>query len=257
MLDLTSLIKHLAEAARVQADAIAALTKLVPVQIAVVNQSTVIPDAEVAPVVQALQIQVQRDFAPLWGKTARLWFFAKGAPIAPSYWQLVIFDDADTAGALGYHEITASGQPLGKVFAKTTIDAGMSWMVTVSHELLEILADPWVNLSAEFDDQSGNPAKFYSYEVADAPESDVYGYTINGVKVSDFVTPAWFMPGMPGPYDFQNHITAPFQILPGGYIGELDISASSGWQQINNEKRRGMRLNKRQKPRAQWQRSAL
>ena len=47
------------------------------------------------------------------------------------------------------------------------------------------------------------------------------------------------------------------QILPGGYIGELDISASSGWQQINNEKRRGMRLNKRQKPRAQWQRSAL
>ena len=57
-------------------------------------------------------------------------------------------DNPDQAGALGYHEITSQGTPLGKVFAKLDLQSGASWTVTLSHELLEMLADPWINWCA-------------------------------------------------------------------------------------------------------------
>ena len=50
-------------------------------------------------------------------------------------------------------------------------------------------------------------------------------YTANGVRVSDFYTPHYFDPsGSPRQkhqtqvYDFQGHISAPRQVLPGGYL---------------------------------------
>jgi len=264
-LDLTGLTGHVNEAIADEKSAIAAISLLEPVSIAIVNQSTVLTDAQVTQAVDAIQIQVLRDFAPIWGKVAKLWTFSKETVVPPAYWQLVITDDADVADALGYHETTASGQPLGKVFAQTTIAAGLNWSVTISHELLEMLVDPWINVAAEFDDATGAPTKFYSSECCDAPEDDQFAYLINGISVSDFVTPAWFMPGMPGPYDFQKHITAPFQLLSGGYIGELDVTAAAGWQQIQAKAAPGERVFAntrsdvrhalRSKPRRQWRRS--
>jgi hypothetical protein len=242
----------------------AMLTALTPVTIAVVNQSTVVTDAQLAPVIEALKIQVVRDFAPEWGCTAKLVRFtaAQAASVPPGYWQIVLFDDSDSPGALGYHDITASGQPLGKVFAKTTMADGLNWTVTLSHELLETLADPFVNIACEADNASGVPTRFYAREVGDAPEDDSDGYLINGVLVSDFVYPAWFMPGMPGPYDFQKKITGPFQLLAGGYISFLDVTTQNGWQQIQAQalrpdNRAHLRLKLRRKPRAEWQRSAF
>ena len=48
------------------------------VQIAVINASTVLNDAEVQAAVPALQTQVHRDFAPPWGIDADLMFVPKG-----------------------------------------------------------------------------------------------------------------------------------------------------------------------------------
>jgi len=50
----------------------------------------------------------------------------------------VILDDSDQAGALGYHDLTSDGLPIGKVFAASDLKAGTSWTVTASHELLEM-----------------------------------------------------------------------------------------------------------------------
>jgi len=47
------------------------------IKIAVVNASTVVKDSAVKPVVDALQIQVHRDFAPAWGVDADLRIAAK------------------------------------------------------------------------------------------------------------------------------------------------------------------------------------
>ena len=199
--------------------------------IAIINQSNVVTDTEAQACVAALQVQVDRDFLPEWGLRADLKFFSKNSPIPPDAWQLIILDNSDQADALGYHDVTATGLPIGKIFAKTTIDIGDNWTVTASHELLEMLLDPDITECVTSAD--GNI--LYAKEVADACEDDSLGYQINGVLVSDFVTRLWFgSKSRSGEkkYDYMGHISAPFQLLSGGYIGILDLSRTQGWQQL-------------------------
>jgi hypothetical protein len=209
------------------------------IKISVLNESTVVSDADVQACVNALQTQVTRDFLPIWGIAAELNFHPSKIA-APGAWQLVILDDSDQADALGYHETTADYFPLGKVFAKSDQLAGTSWTVTASHELLEILADPYINCTAEVDHPDGT-ITMYAYEVADAVEADSLGYAIGAVMVSDFVTPFWFSPvSFPGrALDFKGHVTAPFQIAPGGYISVLQAGAGAGWTQITADRKPG------------------
>lgn len=263
---MSTLSEVSAQVAAADQAAMATIDYLAPITIAIINESTVLTDAQVLPVIDALRIQVTRDFASIWGCAAKLMFFSKGSAMPPSYWQMALLDDSDQAGALGYHDVTSAGQPLGKVFVKTTIADGLNWSVTLSHELLEILVDPRVNVAVEVDSPSGTPTTFYSYEVADACEDDQFSYKIGDVLVSDFVTPSWFESGVVGPYDLMGHITAPLQIISGGYIGFLDVSSPNGWQQLTaqaapNERvapntRSDSRMELRRKPRSEWKRSA-
>jgi hypothetical protein len=196
-------------------------------KISIINASTVLTDEQVKPVIVALQTQASRDFAPIWGMDADLSFVPNGQRPPAGNWWLTILDDSDQGGTLGYHDLTEAGLPLGKVFAKTDIVNNLQWSVTASHELLEMLGDPAINLSVLV----GNT--LYAYEVCDSTESEQFAYEINGVKVSDFVFPSWFEPfhHSGSQFDFGNHVTAPLQLLPEGYIGTYDITSGNGWQQ--------------------------
>lgn len=231
------------------------------IHIDIINASTVLTDTEIASAIPALQIQINRDFYPAWGVKANLFFVAKGHKPAKGHWWMVIMDNSDISGALGYHDLTSEGLPIGKVFAATDQQYGLSWTVTLSHELVEMLADPDVNLAAQVSD-----AMFYSYETADPVEADALGYTIDGVLVSDFITPEWFE-NMPHPigtkFDYQGHLKKPLQLAPGGYISVLNIHASQGWIQLTAQtaspqeaygKRAkvGSRRAKRILPRREW-----
>ena len=193
--------------------------------IAIINESDVVDDTAVKPAVEALQVQVNEHFAPAWGITARLSFVPKGGEPEPGAWWLAILNNSDQAGALGYHDLTQEGLPLGKVFAATDVQYGYEWTVTLSHELLEMLADPDINLTAQIGRQ-----EFVAYEDCDPVEADQYGYTIEGILLSDFVTPAWFMPGYPGPWDHEGHCPDALTLLPGGYVGVWQ--PGSGWTQV-------------------------
>jgi len=46
--------------------------QLATIQISVINESTVLTDADIVPVVAALQQQVTNDFRPAWGTDAEL-----------------------------------------------------------------------------------------------------------------------------------------------------------------------------------------
>jgi hypothetical protein len=213
-------------------------------------------------VVAACAKQVLKDFGPAWGVSATVVFVAKGATPPAGAWQLVVLDDSDQAGALGYHDLTKDGLPMGKVFARTDLNNHLSWSVTISHELLEMLGDPDISLTV-FDQSTNSAGVLYAYEACDACEDDQYGYTVDGVLVSDFVTRSWFGANLPGPYDFKGHISKPLQILAGGYIGYFDVTGGSGWQQRTNandrlailrarRQPRGSRRERRSVPRHQW-----
>lgn len=232
------------------------------ITIAVFNASTVVTDAEVVKIVAAIQRQVTEDFYPAWGIDATIAFVPRGEKqLVSDAWLLGVFDDSDQAGALGYHDITLDGLPLGKVFAASDIRSGTSLSVTMSHEILEMLTDPDINLCAE------NQGVFYAYENCDAVENDSLGYQIDGMLVSDFVYPAWFEAFRTiGPFDHQEHCSAPFQLKPGGYIGVYRIPG--GWTQIYartgrgregptyaSRPRLGSRREKRRTLRSEWVRS--
>lgn len=206
------------------------------IRVAVINESSVCEDVEISSYVPALQQQVSFDFATVWGVDAELAFVSKAAKPDLNSWWLVVLDDSDQAGALGYHDLTPAGLPMGKVFAATNRKYASSVSVTMSHELLEMLGDPGINISTAGQDDHGNPV-FYAYEACDACQDDSYGYTINGVKVSDFVYPSWFGGVTATQFDHAGHIKAPLEILAGGYIGRW--TPTSGWTQITGSAAHG------------------
>lgn len=207
------------------------------IKIAVINQSTVVTeDNEVQRTVAALQTQVTRDFAPAWGINADVRVLPAGGKPAPGEWWLVLLDNSDQAGALGYHDVTPAGLPLSKVFAKTDQTYGETWSCTASHELLEMLCDPNINLTVF--DESDSGGRLFAYEVCDACEAERFGYKIDGVLVSDFVYPAWFeaFRHKGTRFDHRKKIHRPFQLLAGGYIGVYDVRSGSGWSQITADR---------------------
>ena len=233
------------------------------IPISVINESTVLADADVAPVVAALQQQVTNDFGPVWGTAAELTIVPKGNQPAAGSWWLVLLDDSDQANALGYHDLTTEGLPIGKVFAASDLKAGTSWTVTASHELLEMLGDPNINLTV-FVQNTNTAGILYAYEVCDACEDDSLGYQIDNILLSDFVYPSWFESFRAEgstQFDRMKKINTPFQLLVNGYIGTFNVTAGTGWQQQTSDKRSatvlhrgavGTRRERRTIPHDQW-----
>lgn len=200
--------------------------------IAVMNQSTVFTDAEAQSYIQPLQVQWNRDLSPIWPvhDASFVWVPSGQTPPRASWW-LVFLDNSDQANALAYHDLTNAGLPISKIFCKTITDNNESISVGASHECLEMAVDPWLNLASQ--DRNGT---FWATEIADPVEGKAYSYTINGVAVSDFVTPDWFAHQHSDKHlDFTRHETKPFQILPGGYAQYFD--PSSGWQQVTGSEK--------------------
>lgn len=144
-------------------------------------------------------------------------------------WKLVFADTSDVAGALGYHDFTPDGRPISYVFVVDDLRYGYNPTVTATHEICEMIADPWISQAFQV-----NNSQFYAQEIGDPVEADELGYTIEvpgfpPVVCSDFVLPNWFIPGAPPKYDFLDHCTKPLQIKPGGY---MSIYQSGSWHQV-------------------------
>lgn len=183
-------------------------------KIIIVDQATAVGWEEVLKAVGAVQRQLNEHFGPAWGISQALGLLGPGEPIPPGQWVHYLFDDADQAGALGYHDLTDQGLPSGITFVKTTLDAGLPWQPTFSHEVLELAADPFCfslvrNPYTNQDEwlEVGDPVEAGSYE-------------IDGVAVSDFVLPGWFGATSPNlPFNYLDTVSEPFKLAPGGYKG--------------------------------------
>jgi len=185
-------------------------------QIAVVNQTTVLADKEIVPKVQAAQTWLFNYVAKFWNASAWLSFVGRDQLIPPNTWQLLLRDTSDLEGALGYHDRTVDGLPVGYVFVKTDLESGALWSVTFSHELGELRIDPWTDLYSQ--GRVNGQVVFRAYEICDPPEGDEFAIMVNGIPMSNFVTPRYFQDGAKnGPYDAQGLIKRPGELLPGGY----------------------------------------
>jgi hypothetical protein len=240
-------------------------------RIAIINRCSLLKDKQVERIMPALQTQVSRDFAPVWGVDAELSFVPTGGRGPKDQWWIVLLNTSDEAGDLGYHDLTNAGRPLGKVFVKSDLEAKTSWTNTVSHELIEMLGDPDLTLCAEVQrrDDEGRfiGTWLIAYELCDPCEADKFGYEIDGILMSDFVTPEYFetfwKKGQ-ARFDFGGHISKPLEILEDGYLSVKHESGSRGWQEIGPPKqacrfqarpRLGSRRERRRTPRDHWLKS--
>ncbi len=234
-----------------------------PIKISIVNESTLFDDAQLPVLANALQIQTTRDFFPAWGVGAQIYFTPRGNKPTTDHWLLALLDDADQAGALGYHDVGKEGQPLGKVFVRTTLaDQGLV-SVTASHELVEMLVDPDISLCSQ------DGSILYAYESADAVEADADGYPITipenwtgageQIQVSDFVFRSWWQSyRTAGPFDFKRLLQRPLELRPDGYVGYLDLNnLRAGWQQRNDATSARARMQSRPRPGSRRSRRAL
>ena len=145
-------------------------------------------------------------------------------------WKLVFADTSDVADILGLHNYTPGGKPISYVFVVDDMKYGYNPTVTATHEICEMIADPWISQAFQV-----NNTQFYAQEIGDPVEADELGFTISvpgfpDVVCSDFVLPNWFIPGAPPKYDFLDHCTQPLQLKPGGYMSIFQ--SGSGWHQI-------------------------
>lgn len=204
-------------------------------QIAVKNESTAISNADVEAMLPAFDSQWNRDLQAVWGVEQAKFTFVTGSLPSNSWW-IVFLDNSDQAGALAYHDLTNKGLPLSKVFVKTILADKASVSVGATHEMCEMAVDPWLN--SAYQDLQGI---FWAGEVCDPVEDDQYGYEINGVLVTDFVTPNWFgHQNAQTQIDFKGHAATAFEVLSGGYAQKFD--PQQGWVQVTGSQARRSKM---------------
>src|SRR5262245_19903218 len=146
--------------------------------ISVINHSNgQVSDEELQNVIRAINCQIRDDFEPYWSLGATLRLEGKSGR-SPSKDDLVdmrgdavlyLWDKVDVDVALGYHDLNHRGVPFGFVFTELSKQLGESWTVTLSHEALELIGDPEVNLLV-VGPHPKDPTRdvFHWYEMCDA-----------------------------------------------------------------------------------------
>jgi hypothetical protein len=187
-------------------------------------------DADLQNVLPDLQAQVANEFNWYWGLYAYLDDGGSGSPVVI----MDSFNDPNApAGALGYHAIDGNCNPFAIVYADLCVAYGVPVSGVISHETLEMLADQLTDVTTLYPNVSdyGNytgDGFIVLQEVCDPVEELLYYEGVNGNILSDFVTPAWYAPGCPAPYDFLGAIPNAWQLASGGYVCYQEINLP-GW----------------------------
>jgi hypothetical protein len=206
------------------------------IQVGLVDTTGALDPELVQSVAAALNIQVTRDLPQFWNVKATVIYLSSPHKIPVGVWPVQLVKSLPP-GEGGYHQ-DKHKQPYSKVIASPKNEG---WTIAASHEILEMLVDPYGNrmhssVAIEIKGKKivdGTGQFGYLVEACDPCEDDKYGYTINGVVVSDFITPHYYdLLDTPNTrYSFTGAITAPRQILPGGYISFVNNEIDE-WQQI-------------------------
>lgn len=205
-------------------------------RISVVNLDSRLSSEEVLTAIRAINTQIERDFEPYWHMSGELRLDSADPDFGPKELTglrgdaVIYLSPAPDDALLGMHWNHSNGTPFGFVFTEVAARLHEPWQVTLSHEALELLADPECNLTCK--GPHPNPDEdarevFRWFEVCDPVQYE--HYFIDGVPVSNFVLPLYFTGGeeLDGRNDFLSRAgLAPrlssFGIRPGGYVGFYD-----------------------------------
>ncbi|MDN0075073.1 hypothetical protein QU481_09220 [Crenobacter sp. SG2303] len=206
------------------------------IQVGLVDKNSGIDPSLLQEAAAALNIQVMRDVPKFWNVQATVRYLPHARHIPIGVWPVFLVDNLPPDEG-GFH-LNKRNQPFAEVEASPASDG---WTVAASHEIIEMLVDPSGNRlqssrSIEINGteiQDGTGQFEYLVEACDPCEADNFAYSIQGIAVSDFITQNFYDPVTTSGarYSFTGAITAPRQILPGGYISWVD-PVTNKWQQL-------------------------
>jgi hypothetical protein len=175
----------------------------------------------------ALNMQVTRDLPQFWPIKATVRFLPSAQKVPVGVWPVRLVKKLPP-GEGGFH-LDKHNQPFAEVIASPGSE---EWTIDASHETIEMLVDPSGNrlqasqaIEISGDKIQDGTGEFqYLVEACDPCEADNFAYSVQGIAVSDFITPHFYDPVVTSGtrYSFTGAITAPRQILPGGYISFVD-----------------------------------
>lgn len=183
-----------------------------------------ISDKTIQQDIPAWEAAANKDFAPYWNTNQLKIELVKKVPIGGIGAYFV--KRGNVQGALAYHTISDAGSPEIIVYAGTDDYYGYSNSVSFTHEMFELLADQYISAWREFwipfpyvtvggQRTQLPPNTVWFQEVCDPVEEQ--SYKLDGVAISDFITPAWFGDWSVGKFDFEGLTHAPLTVLHGGY----------------------------------------
>lgn len=201
-----------------------------------VNDAQAYVTAEQAQAIAATcAVQFTEDVDPLWGlppTPIKVFASLDDVPTDSGIFVLRLVSQTDQPGSLGYHdgffaevEVAAIIQAGCGVLTNSAPYPADTVSSVASHEFIETKVDPDVNLWVAVG-PSGQICD--AFEAADPVQGSFY--VKNGVQVSDFVTPQWFIPGLVDKsvqFDFMKVLDRPFQVAPGGYVVEQNSDGST------------------------------
>jgi hypothetical protein len=195
-------------------------------KVAVISESKKIKFGDVLRVGAALHTQAVRDLAPTWNISAMVNAYETLEDMPIGYWPMMILDNIHQPGAAGIHQ-DKDGQPIALV------SAGAGWSLTASHEMIEMLVDPFGRRMAEgHSPKEGQGRVQFLVEPCDPSEDEQFSYSIDDVAVSDFYTPLYFKerPKAGESYSHTGAIEKPRDVLFNGYLSWHDPVSDNWWQ---------------------------
>ncbi len=142
---------------------------------------------------------------------------------------IYLYDEVAVEQALAHHGERNPGLQCGFVFLDLSRQLGEPWTVSLSHEALDLIADPAVNLLVAGPHPSAPEREvFFWRQVCDSVQGEQY--EVDGVAVCDFVLPRYFARAgadgarcdFTGARDRAGAALSPFGLAAGGCAGFYD-----------------------------------
>jgi hypothetical protein len=203
---------------------------MIPFHFALVTQTSLVKASELYRMASALEA-CAKHCAETWGRLAPAIDVCDDVDKLPKNAIPVVFVDSSTdMGAIGVHYWTPQRGPAARVYVEQTsgLNAGSSSVSeAASHEILEALVSPQVNLWADYPGEAGgHPHAQVAVEPAD-PCQDTYVVTVGGTswQVANFATPEWFdkryagyVPTSELKFDYAGRLRGAGKVGPEGYV---------------------------------------
>jgi hypothetical protein len=216
-----------------------------PPTIALVDKSRgAVSAPEIERLAAALTIQVRDHLQGNWLIAPVT--IATGAKPPGAVWPITLYERIPKGTAAGYHLS-------GHLIPYANIDlskVGDDWTIVVSHELLEMLVDPWgyrmwwARAPHDFADKREFPFVPYLVEICDPCPLGTYAIDIGDggtpIAVSDFVFPSYFdhregeVRAEVGPTSMTDVVGA-LDVVDGGYLSFRHPQTGDFWWKQNFE----------------------